>query len=122
MYWLKEDRVISMYAQAVRTSPPLRRGRRKQSSAYEQCAKGCAFSDVQLDCIKYLKLGDPCCGSGGFFLATQEYLTDPANYPGLTREEKQFIKTGTFYGTELVPVTYKLCHNQATGNRGTAEP
>ena len=54
-------------------------------------------------------VADPCCGSGGFFLATQEYLTDPANYPSLTREEKQFIKTGTFYGTELVPVTYKLC-------------
>ena len=52
---------------------------------------------------------DPCCGSGGFFLATQEYLTDPANYPSLTREQKQFIKNDTFYGTELVPVTYKLC-------------
>jgi len=54
-------------------------------------------------------VADPCCGSGGFFLATQAYLTDPANYPSLTREEKQFIKNDTFYGTELVPVTYKLC-------------
>ena len=54
-------------------------------------------------------VADPCCGSGGFFLATQEFLTDPANYPSMTREQKQFIKNDTFYGTELVPVTYKLC-------------
>ena len=49
-----------MYAQAVRIPPRLRHrgGRRILSSASEQCAKGCAFPDVQLDCIKYLKLGD----------------------------------------------------------------
>ena len=47
-----------MYAQAVRIPPVHLRGKRIQSSASEQCAKGCAFPDVQLDCIKYLKLGD----------------------------------------------------------------
>lgn len=47
-----------MYARAVRTPPRLRRRRRTQSSAYEQCAKGCSFPDGQLDCIKYLKLGE----------------------------------------------------------------
>ena len=49
-----------MYAHAVRIPPRFRhrRGKLKQSSASEQCAKGCAFPDVQLDCIKYLKLGD----------------------------------------------------------------
>ena len=49
-----------MYAQAVRTPPQPRHrgGRRILSSASEQCAKGCAFPDVQLDCIKYLKLGE----------------------------------------------------------------
>ena len=51
---------------------------------------------------------DPCCGSGGFFLAVQEFLTDPANYT-LDRSQKEFIKNQTFYGTELVRVTYKLC-------------
>lgn len=25
-------------------------------------------------------IADPCCGSGGFFLAAQEYITDPENY------------------------------------------
>lgn len=47
-----------MYAQAVRKPPVHLRGKRIQSSAFAQCAKGCAFPDVQLDCIKYLKLGD----------------------------------------------------------------
>ena len=59
-----------MYAQAVRTPPRLRNrgGKLKQSSASEQCAKGCAFPDVQLDCIKYLKLGDPVRGGGGILM------------------------------------------------------
>ena len=53
-----------MYAQAVRIPPVHLRGKRIQSSASEQCAKGCAFPDVQLDCIKYLKLGEPRGGPG----------------------------------------------------------
>ena len=57
-----------MYAQAVRIPPVHRRGKRIQSSASEQCAKGCAFPDVQLDCIKYLKLGDPVRGGGGILM------------------------------------------------------
>ena len=53
-------------------------------------------------------IADPCCGSGGFFLAAQEYLTDPAHY-ALDREQKEFLKNETFYGNELVATTYKLC-------------
>ena len=52
-------------------------------------------------------IADPCCGSGGFFLAAQEFLADPANYT-LDREQKEFLKSKTFYGTELVPMTFKL--------------
>ncbi len=65
-----------MYAQAVRTPYRLRRGRRIQSSASEQCAKGRAFPDVQLDCIKYLKLGDPACGTSGFLVAVSDFLKE----------------------------------------------
>ena len=53
-------------------------------------------------------IADPCCGSGGFFLAAQEYLTAPGRY-SLDREQKEFLKKGTFYGNELVPTTFKLC-------------
>ena len=45
-------------------------------------------------------IADPCCGSGGFFLAAQEYITDPENY-NLDREQKEFLKNETFYGNEI---------------------
>ena len=53
-------------------------------------------------------IADPCCGSGGFFLAAQEYLTTPGRYE-MDREQKTFLKDGTFYGNELVSNTFKLC-------------
>lgn len=52
-------------------------------------------------------IADPCCGSGGFFLAAQEFITDPENYT-LDREEKEFLKNETFYGNELVATTFKM--------------
>ena len=51
-------------------------------------------------------IADPCCGSGGFFLASQAYVADPAHY-SLDREQKEFLKNQTFYGNEIVPATYK---------------
>lgn len=51
-------------------------------------------------------IADPCCGSGGFFLAAQEYIADPERY-ALDREQKEFLKNKTFYGNEIVPATYK---------------
>ena len=53
-------------------------------------------------------IADPCCGSGGFFLAAQEYIADPARY-ALDREQKEFLKNQTFHGNELVGTTFKLC-------------
>lgn len=51
-------------------------------------------------------IADPCCGSGGFFLAAHDYI---ANNYSLDREQKEFLKNGTFYGNELVDSTFKLC-------------
>lgn len=51
---------------------------------------------------------DPCCGSGGFFLAALDYLTAPGRYT-LDRDQKEFLKNGTFYGNELVANTFKMC-------------
>ena len=53
-------------------------------------------------------IADPCCGSGGFFLAAHAFLSDSSNY-SLDREQKEFLKNKTFVGTEIVPMTYKLC-------------
>ena len=53
-------------------------------------------------------IADPCCGSGGFFLAAQEFIADPNNYT-LDRKQKEFLKNKTFHGNELVANTFKLC-------------
>ncbi len=52
-------------------------------------------------------IADPCCGSGGFFLAAQEFLANPKNYT-LDREQKAFLKNETFHGNELVKTTFKM--------------
>lgn len=51
-------------------------------------------------------IADPCCGSGGFFLAAQDFISE--NYT-LDREQKEFLKNETFHGNELVSNTFKLC-------------
>lgn len=51
-------------------------------------------------------IADPCCGSGGFFLATQSFIADTWI---LDREQKEFLKNESFYGNELVATTFKLC-------------
>ncbi len=51
-------------------------------------------------------IADPCCGSGGFFLAAREFLSDPKNYT-LDREQNEFLKSKTFFGNEIVPDTFK---------------
>ncbi len=52
-------------------------------------------------------IADPCCGSGGFLLAAQSYLSDPKHYT-LDREAKKFLKRDTFRGWEIVPATFKM--------------
>ena len=49
---------------------------------------------------------DPCCGSGGFLLAAQDFI---ANEYTLDREQKEFMKSKAFRGNELVATTFKLC-------------
>lgn len=48
---------------------------------------------------------DPCCGSGGFLLAAQRFITE--NFT-LDRDAKEFLKKEAFRGGELVRTTYKL--------------
>tara|TARA_R110002072_G_scaffold185761_3_gene342675 strand:- start:164 stop:1654 length:1491 start_codon:yes stop_codon:yes gene_type:complete len=51
---------------------------------------------------------DPACGTGGFFLAAYDFMTDPDNYK-LNKSQKEAIKTKTFFGNEIVPSTRRLC-------------
>ncbi|HBF09850.1 MAG TPA: DNA methyltransferase [Gammaproteobacteria bacterium] len=53
-------------------------------------------------------IADPACGTGGFFLAAYDFLTNPENYK-LDKAQKLFLKKGTFYGNEIVSNTRRLC-------------
>src|SRR5688500_16022268 len=48
---------------------------------------------------------DPACGTGGFLLAAHDYLSKHT----LDRAQKMKLKTGTFYGIELVYSVTRLC-------------
>lgn len=49
---------------------------------------------------------DPACGTGGFFLAAYDYVTD---HYDLNRDQKAFLKNKTFFGNEIVANTRRLC-------------
>ncbi|MDE2676552.1 MAG: class I SAM-dependent DNA methyltransferase [Gemmatimonadota bacterium] len=53
-------------------------------------------------------IADPACGTGGFFLAAYDFLTNPEHYQ-LDKEQKAFLKHATFYGNEIVAPTRRLC-------------
>jgi len=66
---------------------------------------------AMVDCIKPepdKTIADPACGTGGFFLAAYNFLSDSNNYL-LDQEQKRFLKYETFRGWELVSNTYRLC-------------
>ena len=50
-------------------------------------------------------VADPACGTGGFFLATYDFILN--NYQ-LDREQKTFLKKQTFHGDEIVASTRRL--------------
>jgi type I restriction enzyme M protein len=66
-------------------------------------------------------IADPACGTGGFFLAANEWLTGTGEWirkhgnwlghepPRLTRTQKAFLRDETFHGNEIVPGTRRLC-------------
>ena len=52
-------------------------------------------------------IADPACGTGGFFLAAYDYLTRDGSK--LNKDDKAFLKNGTFHGNEIVAGTRRLC-------------
>lgn len=53
-------------------------------------------------------IADPACGTGGFFLAAYDFITNADNYQ-LDKAHKAFLKHDTFYGNEIVANTRRLC-------------
>ena len=50
---------------------------------------------------------DPACGTGGFILASHDYMV--GQNPNMTKTEKRNLKEKTFKGWELVQSTARLC-------------
>lgn len=70
-----------------------------------------ALIKAMVECLKpqpEKTIVDPACGTGGFFLAAYDYLTDPSRYQ-LDRDQRAFLKNCTFRGWEIVKNTYRLC-------------
>jgi type I restriction enzyme M protein len=66
---------------------------------------------AMVECLKpepIKTIADPACGTGGFFLAVYDFISNPKNY-SLNQEQKEFLKFNTFRGWELVSTTYRLC-------------
>lgn len=53
-------------------------------------------------------IADPACGTGGFFLAAYDFITNPYNF-NLDRDQKAFLKHEAFHGNEIVANTRRLC-------------
>jgi len=53
-------------------------------------------------------IADPACGTGGFFLAAYDFITNENNYQ-IDKAQKEFLKHNTFYGNEIVAGTRRLC-------------
>src|SRR5580704_1143958 len=53
-------------------------------------------------------IADPACGTGGFFLASYDFLTNPDHFD-LDRKQKEYLKHKTFHGNEIVANTRRLC-------------
>ncbi|WP_295372292.1 class I SAM-dependent DNA methyltransferase [uncultured Pseudacidovorax sp.] len=66
-------------------------------------------------------IADPACGTGGFFLAANDWLTGTGPWlrehghwlsyekPRLTRTQQHFLRDQTFHGNEIVVGTHRLC-------------
>lgn len=67
-----------------------------------------ALIKTMVECIKpepMKTIADPACGTGGFFLASYNYLSKQ----NLDRHQKEFLKFKTFKGWEIVPSAARLC-------------
>jgi type I restriction enzyme M protein len=51
-------------------------------------------------------IGDPACGTGGFFLKTHDYIDTQHN---LDRDQKKFLKESAFKGWDIVSEVVRLC-------------
>ena len=69
-----------------------------------------ALIKAMVECLRpqpMRTIADPACGTGGFFLAAYDWMTERANLD-LDKEQKEFLKYHTFSGNEIVAGTRRL--------------
>ncbi|MDA3871327.1 MAG: class I SAM-dependent DNA methyltransferase [Candidatus Marinimicrobia bacterium] len=67
-----------------------------------------ALIKAMVECVQpksQKSICDPACGTGGFFLASYDFIADKR----LNKEEKEFLKLKTFFGNEIVANTRRMC-------------
>ena len=67
-----------------------------------------ALISAMVECVQPQPLktiADPACGTGGFFLAAYDWMTE---HHSLDKAQKLFLKYGTFFGNEIVASTRRL--------------
>src|ERR1035437_3892817 len=70
-----------------------------------------ALIKAMVECVRSepgKSIADPACGTGGFFLACYDFLTNATNYE-LDKAQKAALKYKTFHGNEIVAGTRRLC-------------
>lgn len=70
-----------------------------------------ALIKAMVECVRPepgKSIADPACGTGGFFLACYDFLTNADNYE-LDKAQKAALKYKTFQGNEIVAGTRRLC-------------
>ncbi len=55
-----------------------------------------------------IRICDPACGTGGFFLAAFKYMSDPKRFK-LDKKQKKMLTQETFKGWEIVDGAARLC-------------
>lgn len=67
--------------------------------------------DAIVECIRpepMKTIADPACGTGGFFLSAHKWISANTDKK-LNKKEKTFLRDSTFFGTEIVASTRRLC-------------
>jgi type I restriction enzyme M protein len=67
-----------------------------------------ALIKAMVECLRpepMKTIADPACGTGGFFLAAYDWMTEHLD---LDKEQKEFLKYKTFAGNEIVSGTRRL--------------
>jgi type I restriction enzyme M protein len=70
-----------------------------------------ALIKAMVECVKpepSKTIADPACGTGGFFLASYDFISDEKKYK-LDKDQKEYPKFKTFSGWEIVSDAARLC-------------